>query len=139
VCATGRACSAGSCVCAGATSLACGTNCCAGTACCANGTACQFAHSNGLGGTFYDCNPLYAPGQTTVDAARLAANAFGPGSDILGVCNGSCLARQNTSANTCAIWCYGLSAFAGHATSGATINCSGLCLNFQTGPTPPWQ
>lgn len=45
---------------------------CAGTACCPGG--CQTAHSNGMGQTFYDCNPT----KTYTPATALeACNAYG--------------------------------------------------------------
>lgn len=135
-CTDGRSCVGGTCACAGVAPVACGTSCCAGTACCAGGTACQTPHSNGIGGTFYDCVTAYAlPSSTTPDAALAAANSWHSGQTYEGLCGGNCLARQTTA--SCGVWCYGLSPFAGHVTSDATLNCDGLCLEFQS-TTPTW-
>jgi hypothetical protein len=50
---------------AGCDSLACMT-----PTCCGN--SCQTAHSNGVGGTYYDCNPLGTYGSSSAMAACLA-------------------------------------------------------------------
>ncbi|HEX9241983.1 MAG TPA: hypothetical protein VF875_06025 [Anaeromyxobacter sp.] len=136
-CAGAKVCSAGTCACPGASPVVCGSLCCAGTACCASDSACQTKHSNGLGGSFNDCNPLYAPTATDSTIAALAASSWSAtGTDFPGLCGGACLGRQTPT--SCAVWCYGNSAYAGHVTSGSTINCPGLCANF-AGTTPIWQ
>jgi hypothetical protein len=76
--------------------------CCAGTGCC--GDSCQTTHSNGLGQSFYDCNPL---GTLTLASATAAANAWDIGTasfDMSATCGGGCYGRQTASA--CAVWCY---------------------------------
>lgn len=100
---------------------------------------CQTKHSNGLGGFFYDCHAPYAASETTSQLAQKAADAFGAGADVFALCGGDCLGRQ--VGTTCAIWCYGLSTYRGHATSGVASCASAagsLCLAFQ-GSTPTWQ
>lgn len=134
-CSAGQTCADGRCVCEGARPTACGATCCAGTACCA-GNTCQVPHSNGLGGSFFDCHALYAPAETTLQLAQKAADAWNAGSDYFGLCGGDCVGRQ--TATSCAIWCYGLSTYRGRVTSGATPVCTGLCANF-IGATPTWQ
>jgi len=137
-CTAPQVCQASACVCPLATPTRCGASCCEGTACCASGTACQTKHSNGLGGFWFDCNPLYtSPSTTTLAAATAAANSWASGTDFPGLCDGSCLGRQTPT--SCSVWCFGGSAFSGHVTTGATINCPGLCNAFLTGSTPIWQ
>jgi hypothetical protein len=81
--------------------VACGTACCAGTGCCSG--ACQTAHANGLGQSYFDCGILRTYTQET---ARLAAAAWAPtgGTDTVEFFSGSCLSRATGSA--CATWCY---------------------------------
>ena len=81
--------------------VACGTSCCAGTGCCAG--ACQPAHANGLGQSYYDCGAL---GTYTLVTARLAAAAWAPagGTDTEPFFGGNCFARATATA--CATWCY---------------------------------
>ncbi|MGC4115004.1 MAG: hypothetical protein QM765_10420 [Myxococcales bacterium] len=80
----------------------CDGKCCAGTACCPNG--CQTAHSNGLGGTFYDCLPL---GTHTTDSARAAADAWKPAAkaDLTGVPCTNTLCLDRAATDQCGRWC----------------------------------
>ncbi len=129
-CPIGQACASSACACSDGTKKTCGANCCAGTACCSSGTACQTEHTNGVGGSrgglFYDCNPLYVPGSATTKAAAIAAaDAWELGvQDYDGiVCDPSCFGRR-TGTNKFAVWCYGSSPFAGHATAFPTVTLS---------------
>lgn len=129
---TGATCVSGACACppTGAT-LRCGstaTSCCEGTACCGNG--CQTKHSNGVGGFFFDCEPL---GTYTLEAATAAAHSWslnGTDSAFLN-CNGSCICRQDTSVipNRSGTWCY-----AGTDTGKALVNTiNAVCLCYPQG------
>ncbi len=104
VCAAGRVCSAGVCTgCPTATPNACGTQCCASPLCCNGGTSCATARSNGLGQTFYSCDP---PGTWSATSAEQAAQAW-PVTAVATFdqsCSGSCLAVQ--TASQCAVWCF---------------------------------
>jgi hypothetical protein len=108
-----------------------GTCCPGGTQCCSNG-ACQTQHSNGLGQSYYDCNPLYSAAQTTSAAAKAAADAWNAGTDIPGICDAYCLSRQ--TASQCATWCYGISNFAGRVALNTTNN---VCICPVAG-SPTW-
>jgi hypothetical protein len=130
-CAAGQVCTAGTCCAPG--QLACGPSgarlCCAGTACC--GDACQTIHSNGLGGTFLDCNPL---GTWTRDAALAAADAWGSGTTFDGnFCGPGSLSRQ--AATACATWFY-----AGSALPGVVVlnTLSAQCLCPPQGAAGTW-
>jgi hypothetical protein len=113
VCATDETCASGVCTCPETEPLTCGTACCAGNGCC-SGDTCQTVHSNGLGQSYYDCNPL---GTYTDTAAAAAASAWDsaatlvPGNVIPGCppsgCNGW------SGAKGCATWCWD-GAYAGH-------------------------
>jgi hypothetical protein len=110
----------------------CNGACCAGgTQCCSNG-ACQTQHSNGLGQSYFDCNPIYTPAQTTQTAAMAAADAWSAGTTIVGtICDPYCLSRQTGS--QCATWCYGGSNFAGLVRLN-TANNACLCPTVQSRP-----
>ena len=100
VCAQGEVCSAGTC--SAGSGLTCGGVGCPGDACC--GTACQTTHSNGLGGTFWDCNPL---GTYTMDSAASAADAWRPGAgdDLTGFPCANTLCLKREAGEQCALWC----------------------------------
>lgn len=113
VCATGASCSSGTCGCPAGEAICNDTcvPCSAGAACCPSG-ACQTKHSNGLGQSYFDCNPLYAANQTTAAAATAAANAWQPGTPTPPACDPvSCISQR--TASQCAVWCFAGSNFAG--------------------------
>jgi hypothetical protein len=133
-CATGATCSAGACQCPQGPTLGCGGTCCAGGTQCCGGNACETPHSNGLGGSYFDCNALYAPAQTTHAAALGAADSWNAGTTYDGTtsCGTYCIGRQ--TATQCAVWCYGLSPVAGRvALDGLDPTC--LC---PTLASPTW-
>jgi hypothetical protein len=122
-CTQGTCCAAGTVPCGGASKT-----CCAGNACC--GSACQPAHSNGLGQTYYDCAPLGTLSRITAQGAASAWAPSGVDYDLTN-CGGGCYARQTS--NACAVWCYdGL--WVGKANLN-TISVSCLC---PTGLSPGW-
>ncbi len=134
-CATGATCTSGACLCPKGPTTGCGGTCCAGgTGCCAAG-ACQTKHANGLGQSYFDCNPLYAPAQTTQAAALAAADAWNPGTTYVGtVCDPYCVARQ--TASQCAVWCFGISNVAGRVgLNGISNVCSAACPGLSS---PTW-
>jgi len=110
-----------------------GTCCPGGTQCCGNG-ACQTQHSNGLGQSYFDCNPLYSPAQTTLAAATAAAKAWNDGPVTSSSTCGDpyCVARQTST--QCAVWCYGISNFAGRVGLNTT---NAICI-CPTGMSPNW-
>ena len=131
-CATGATCVAGACC--PATRPACADVCCTGgDACC--GTACQPAHDNGLGGTYFLGCSLFAPNETTQEAAVRAADAWNAGTTVVDTtaCGTYCLGRQ--TATSCAIWCYGISGVAGRVELN-TIN--NACVTCPTFGSPSW-
>jgi hypothetical protein len=92
-CSSGTCCGDGGVVCSGA--------CCPGAVCC-SGDTCPTRHSNGLGGQFFDCNPL---GTHTQASQKAAADAWKPGNDLTGFpcTNTLCLKREAT--DQCALFC----------------------------------
>jgi hypothetical protein len=131
VCNAAQTCVSGNCRCPKGPVAGCTGTCCAGgTQCCGNG-ACQTQHSNGLGQSYYDCNPLYSPGQTTLAAATAAADAWNAGTSFAN-CDAYCLARQTNT--QCAVWCYGISSFAGRVALNTTNN---VCL-CPSATSPTW-
>src|SRR5216683_364224 len=131
VCNATQTCVSGSCKCPTGPVAGCSGACCAGgTQCCTN--ACPTQHSNGLGQNYYDCNPLYSPRQTTVAAATAAADAWNTGTTFT-TCDSYCLARQTGS--KCAVWCYGISGFAGLVALNTTNN---VCICPVVGSSPSW-
>jgi hypothetical protein len=124
VCPTGATCTAGACACPAGQSTTCGGTCCAGTGCCSSGSQCQTVHSNGLGQSYYDCNPL---GTYTAAAALEAAAAWNPsGAPASGLSCASqyCLGWQ--ASNACAVWCYGQDILGGHVNLN-TISIACIC------------
>jgi len=109
ICASGRTCQEGTCCLP--TQLVCGTGtakaCCVGTGCCGSSGTCQVTHSNGLGQSYFSCDPLGTHGQL---AAKAAANAWLPAGgrdfDPVPDCAGAstCFCRQG--ATSAATWCY---------------------------------
>lgn len=132
----GGVCSGGSCLCPAGPASGCSGQCCSGgTQCCTSG-ACPTQHSNGLGGSYYDCNPLYSPAQTTHAAALAAADSWNTGImtwDGNTVCGSYCVGRQ--TATQCAVWCYGISPLAGHV---GLNNLSNACTVCPTPGSPTW-
>ena len=133
-CATGAACSGSTCICPSGPSVGCGGACCAGGAACCTGGGCPIEHSNGLGQSYFDCNPLYLPGSaTTLAAAWAAADAWSTGTTYADVpCGPYTLARQTES--QCAVWAYGASPVAGRV---ALDSGSSVCLCPGQG-SPSW-
>jgi hypothetical protein len=135
-----QGCSGVICGCRGATPVACGTTCCAGTACCGN--SCQTAHSNGLGGTFYDCNPIYGSSNpSTVVAATAAANSWAPGAPVntsFTGCGATCVSVPRAS--ECAVCCYGSGSapYAGQVAAVNTPVCDLACSIFLEGTASTW-
>jgi len=138
VCAAGLSCTLG--VCCASTGSVCGATgakvCCAGSACCGSG-ACQTVHSNGLGQSTYDCNPL---GTYTEAAATAAANAWSAtGNTYVGgelQCEtASCVGRQTTS--NCAVWCWD-NPVRGRVRASGSVQC--LCPKSldSTSVSPTW-
>ncbi len=115
VCLASATCTTGTCQCPAGPQAGCGGACCAGgTACC--GSACPPEHSNGLGQTFFHCNPV---GTLTLDSASAAAQAWRAtsinqytGFQMGGCLTDACLGWQ--TANACAVWCYGTDPLGGH-------------------------
>lgn len=134
-CPTGASCSGNACPCPSGPVAGCGGACCDGGASCCTGGACQTEHANGLGQFWFDCNPLYAPGQTTEAAARAAADAWSAGTTHVGVfCDPYCVARQTGS--RCAVWCFGISNVAGRVgLNGSSNVCSAACPGLSS---PTW-
>lgn len=110
-CSAAQSCVSGACACSGGLQ-ACGTACCRGTDCCPGG-GCQVVHSNGLGGSYFSCDPL----QTyTLDAAKAAALSWEPGgldgsATAAATCGLGCFGWQ--TAHSCATWCYAGNPFVG--------------------------
>jgi hypothetical protein len=76
---------------------------CDGTACC--GSSCQTAHSNGVGQTFYDCNPLDTYNQTTATAA-CAAFTGSAASCTAYACTGNAGSVVCSPGGACTCWKY---------------------------------
>ncbi len=102
--------------------ITCGSapgRCCAGTGCCAGG-ACQQAHGNGLGQSYYDCGEL---DQWTESQAIAAAQAFAPGGTVVDSLN--CPAcKCATAGGQAAVWCYAGSGVAGLVRVSDTSSCA---------------
>lgn len=134
-CDAGQGCADGGCA-ATCTGIVCRTTCCQqGTACC--GSACETQHANGLGQSYFDCNPLGTFDPTT---AAEAAAAWAPaGTNRLTPCGGSnCLDRTTTgSPSDCARWCYD-GPFAGLVTHVTPISNVCLCPVPSSSYTTTW-
>lgn len=93
------ACPTGDVVCGRSSGVA--GKCCAGNGCCPSG-ACQTAHANGLGQSYYDCGAL---DEHTQSQAVAAAQAWAPaGTPVESTTCVDCIcAIQGTQA---AVWCY---------------------------------
>lgn len=124
VCPTGATCASGDCSC-GDGKVACGAaagQCCAGTACCSGG-ACQAAHANGLGQTYYDCGAL---DQHTAAQAELAARAYATAGQVEQSQNcGGCWCGTNSAGSPIhtAIWCPAGSTSAGLVQVFEAVSC----------------
>jgi hypothetical protein len=73
------------------------------------GGGCPPEHENGLGQTFFHCNPV---GVRTLESAAAAAQAWRPGGRPTVQVPGcsDCLGWETPSGETpsaCAVWCYG--------------------------------
>ncbi len=84
---------------------------------------CQTQHSNGVGGSFYDCLPLFTYNGTQ---AQAAATAWEPGGmavpgPTLGCGSLSCLGWQ--TAHSCGVWCYGSDILQGRVVTVESIVC----------------
>jgi len=129
-CATGQTCQAG--FCCEPDRKVCGSGdarlCCPG-GCCPGGT-CQVPHDNGLGQTYFSCDPL----DTYTHAAALAAAAAWNSGAIVeaGLECASCLCLQ--TASQAAVWCYGDSLFTGKV---ALTTIQPICL-CPTDLSPAW-
>jgi hypothetical protein len=86
--------------------------------CC--GSACQTAHANGLGQTYFDCGAL---DQHTAEQARLAALAWNPSGTpvVSGLSCGLCLCQVR--GGQAAVWCYAGSNAKGQVRVTNTPNC----------------
>jgi hypothetical protein len=128
VCPAGATC-AGTCACPTGETQICGRTgtaagqCCAGTGCCSGG-ACQTAHPNGLGQTYYDCTSL---GTHTADQAIAAAQAWSSSGPVVDAPN--CLSCKCTStASQAAVFCYEGSSVSGLVAVSAIGSCAAaLC------------
>jgi hypothetical protein len=113
---------------------------------CCTGNVCQPAHPNGLGQSYYDCNPLGTPGTPstyTLQMAQEAAAAWsasGTASPVF--CAGeTCFGwtKPGTSAD-CAVWCYQGPLAGGVGHSGVpTGNCTAVCPIVGGGNRFVWQ
>jgi stigma-specific protein Stig1 len=101
---------------------------CAGTGCCSG--ACQTAHSNGLGQTFYDCTAAGTYNLTQANEARAAWTVAGTDTIAPG-CGTGAVARQ--AFDRCAVWVYS-GGGAGHVYLN-TIDNTCLC---PTASDPTW-
>jgi hypothetical protein len=107
-CASDHVCTSGACACTG------GAEC--------PGGACPIAHPNGLGGTFFSCNPLDTLSASDAVAAANAFSAAGTTIDMTVFGCASCVARQ--TASQCAVWCEAGSFFPGKvALDAASLVC----------------
>jgi hypothetical protein len=87
-----------------------GGSCCVGTGCCGTGASatCETKHSNGVGGSYFDCVAL---GTYNLTQAGRAASSWQPQGQAfpgsLAECPG-CLGwqTQGTSPAFCGTWCY---------------------------------
>jgi hypothetical protein len=102
---------------------------CAGTGCCA--ASCQVEHSNGVGQSFYDCNPL---GTYTQSQAMSACAAYGGGTCAAYACSGNAgfLVCAAAGAPNCVCWKYN----AGN--SGVTGKISTTCGCPISNSAPSW-
>lgn len=136
-CPTGATCTSGTCLCPTGQPQACGGTCCAGDQCCGTGgSACQPAHSNGLGQSYFLGCTLFAPAQTTREAALRAAAAWRPDGvarDGTTSCGPACVGQE--AGNQCAVWCYGESPVAGLVNLNSL---SALCVCPSPGSSPGW-
>jgi hypothetical protein len=130
-CAPGTACSGGRCLCPADAPWACGGGCCAGTGCCEGGTACQTAHDNGLGQTYYDCGVLDEHTQAQALLAAFAWSATGATHDGDTVCGTFCLCQE--SGTQAAVWCYAGSPMKGLATVSNVGSCAVATCPFAGG------
>jgi hypothetical protein len=107
ICPTAATCSNSQCVCPGNTTV-CGSG---------SNTTCPTAHTNGLGGTYYDCGLL---GNLSATTASKAANAWAPSGSVSSTPPFPyCLSWTNGS--QCAVWCYDdLGAGLVHINTGST-------------------
>ncbi len=119
--------------------------CCQGIACC-TGNVCQPAHPNGLGQSYYDCNPLGTPRNASTynlqmaQEAAAAWSASGTASSVF--CNqpDPCFGwTKPGSPADCAVWCYAgaLAGTVGH--SGVPTACATVCPVVGGGGNATWQ
>jgi hypothetical protein len=113
--------------------------CCAGTGCCSSG--CQSAHDNGLGQTYFDCQPIDTYSLTQ---AMAAAAAWAPtGVDVLPApaCPDGCLCRTDgplASATRAAVFCYA-STFKGYVAVTQNPSCAAAtCPSINSPSTSQW-
>jgi hypothetical protein len=104
------------------TDAGCDPVACMTPACC--GDSCETAHSNGAGGTYYDCNPLGTYGAATAMAACLAfaggdSSKCSDGWDCSNTSGDQQVCYVDSSAH-CTTYCWN---YAG-ATAGALSDCS---------------
>jgi hypothetical protein len=117
---------------------------CAGNACCGTGGGvCQSAHANGVGGTFYDCVPLYTYDSDEAGAAFDSATNYQGGALIFTCFGGAsgdhatALCKSGTS--TCVCWWYdGAGGFANAAGLVSIDNTSGDCWCPDASSDPSW-
>jgi len=134
-CATGATCTSGTCRCPAGPTPGCNGACCAGGTSCCGDASCPLAHSNGVGQTFFDCNPL---GTHDLAQATKAAQAWRPAplnqfsGFQVGCPTNDCLGWQTGSA--CGVWCYGADILGGRVNVN-TISIQCVC---PTTASPTW-
>jgi stigma-specific protein Stig1 len=123
-CGTNQIYTSGTCASCGGGQIVCGDTCCSTPGCC--GSGCQNTHSNGITGSYFDCNAIGTPGNAAtynVSMAQDAAASFSTQGKVVGPCtvNGVTYDVVTTASNdgtTFASWAYD-GPFAGHVVTRA--------------------
>jgi hypothetical protein len=116
-------------VCCGDGGVVCSGACCPGAACC-SGNTCPTRHSNGLGGAFFDCNPV---GTHSATSQKAAADAWKPGTDTAGFPCGNTLCLSRTTSDQCALFCDN-----GQVTASAVGSVVCLCADMGAAIVSTW-
>jgi hypothetical protein len=96
---------------------------CATPGCCGN--SCQVTHQNGVGQSYYSCDPLGTPGNASTYSLAMAQGAraaWTAGTDSSGTCPGSSNTVSRVTATQCAMWSYS-GTLAGHVFVSAPNEC----------------